>query len=36
MVYELLQDCFVHDDYANDFDFFLWYVGTSFVLMFFH
>jgi hypothetical protein len=24
MVYELLQDCFVLDDYANGFDLFFW------------
>jgi hypothetical protein len=36
MVYELLWDCFVLDDYANGFDFFLRYANTSFMVMFFH
>jgi hypothetical protein len=36
MVYELLWDCFVVDDYASGFDFFLRYVDISFVVMFLH
>jgi hypothetical protein len=36
MVYELLQDCFVPDDFASGFYLFLKYVSTSFVVMFFH
>jgi len=36
MVYEFLQDCFIHDDSTSGFDFFLRYVRTSFVVMFFH
>ncbi len=34
MVYELFQDCFVPNDFANDFDFFLKYVNTLFMVMF--
>jgi len=36
MVYELLWDYFVFDDYVSGFDFFLRYVDTSFVVMFVH
>ncbi len=36
MVYELLQYCFVPDDFASGFDFCLKYVGTLLVVMFLH
>jgi hypothetical protein len=36
MVYELLQYFLVPDDFASGFDFFLRYVNTSFMVMFFH
>ncbi len=36
MVYELLQDCFVLDDFTNGFDIFLRYASTSFMVMFLH
>jgi hypothetical protein len=36
VVYELLQYCFVLDDFASGFEFFLRYVGTSLVVMFLH
>jgi hypothetical protein len=36
MVYEVLQDYFVPDDFLNDFQFFLMYVGTLFMVMFPH
>jgi hypothetical protein len=35
MVYELLRDCFVPDDFANGL-IFKKYVGIVFVVMFFH
>jgi hypothetical protein len=36
MVYELLQYCFVLDDFASGFNFFGRYVGTLHVVMFLH
>jgi hypothetical protein len=36
MVYELLQYCFVLDDFANGFNFFGRYVSTLQVVMFLH
>ncbi len=36
MVYELLQDCFVPNDFVSGFNFFLKYLGTLFVVMLFH
>jgi hypothetical protein len=36
MVYQLLWDCFVLDDFANGFVSFLRYASTSFVVMFLH
>ncbi len=36
MVYELLQDCFVRDDFMCDFEFFFKYVNTLLMVMFLH
>ncbi len=36
MVYEFLWDYFVLDDFANGFNLFLKYVGTSFMVIFLH
>ncbi len=36
VVFELWRDCFVPDDSIGGFDFFLRYVGTSLVVMFFN
>ncbi len=36
MVYELLQDYIVFDDFNSGFDFFWKYVGILFVVMFLH
>ncbi len=36
MVYELLWDCFVPNDFIGVFEFFLTYVSTSLMVMFFH
>jgi len=36
MMCELLQYCFVPDDFASGFEFFYRYVGTSFMVMFLH
>jgi hypothetical protein len=36
MVYQLLWDCFVPDDFANGFVFFFRYASMSFVVMFLH
>jgi hypothetical protein len=33
LAYELLWDCFVPDDSINGFDYFLRYIGTSFVVI---